>query len=325
MKITPIYKNRLITLPAETVLQKLSTATKEELAVLIAVIAEPEFDIKEICHKLDMTENAFKRSLDSWIDAGALCIEDGKAQSETKTVQKSKQQTAKKMTAKRDVTLHSTLPGYTSDEMSEIIEKKKGTFELINTCQQILDKVFNAQETAIIIGLNDHLTLSDEYILLLCTHAKQMNKPSVRYIEQLALHFFDSNVITYEALEDELKLIEERVPFEAYVRELFGIGKRALIPREREFIIKWHDKYKFSRDIVKEAYERTVGQTDKPSLKYANAILDNWFAAGYTTIDDVKAAEAERQKKRECDAQQSSFSTDDFYEAALLRSYKENK
>ena len=43
------------------------------------------------------------------------------------------------------------------------------------------------------------------------------------------------------------------------------------------------------------------------------------------TIDDIKAAEAERQKKREGDTQQSSFSTDDFYEAALLRSYKENK
>lgn len=328
MKITPIYKNRLITLPAETVLQKLSTATKEELAVLIAVIAEPEFDVKEICQRLDMTENAFKRSLDSWIDAGALYIDDGKAQSETKYLPKSKTDTAKKMTAKRteqNITLHSTLPGYTSDEMSEIIEKKKGTFELINTCQQILGKVFNAQETAIIIGLNDHLTLSDEYILLLCTHAKQMNKPSVRYIEQLALHFFDNNVITYEALEEELKLIEERVPFESYVRELFGIGKRALIPKEKEFIVKWHDKYKFSRDIVREAYERTVGQTDKPSLKYANAILDNWFAAGYTTIDDIKAAEAERQKKREGDTQQSSFSTDDFYEAALLRSYKENK
>ena len=39
----------------------------------------------------------------------------------------------------------------------------------------------------------------------------------------------------------------------------------------------------------------------------------------------IKAAEAERQKKREGDTQQSSFSTDDFYEAALLRSYKENK
>jgi len=129
MKITPIYKNRLITLPAETVLQKLSTATKEELAVLIAVIAEPEFDVKEICQKLDMTENAFKRSLDSWIDAGALYIDDGKAQSETKSLPKSKSDTAKKMTAKRterNITLHSTLPGYASErDVARLSRRKK--------------------------------------------------------------------------------------------------------------------------------------------------------------------------------------------------------
>ncbi len=324
MKITPIYKNRLITLPAEAVLQKLSTATKEELSVLIAVIAKPEFETSEICKELDMTENAFRRAIDSWTEAGAIMAESIPANKVTKKAK----QPEKKLTAKRSdhsTTLHSALPGYTSDEMSEIIEKKKGTFELINTCQQILGKVFNAQETAIIIGLTDHLALSDEYILLLCTHAVQMHKASVRYIEQLALHFFDSNVITYEALEDELKLIEERVPFEAFVRDLFGIGKRALISKEKEIIITWHDKYKFSNDIIKAAYERTVAQTDKPSLNYANAILDNWFVAGYTIISEIEAAEAERQKKREGSVRESSFSTDDFYEAALLRSYKDNK
>ena len=45
MKITPLYKNKLITLPAETVLRKLPTANKDELAVLIAVMAEQEFDV----------------------------------------------------------------------------------------------------------------------------------------------------------------------------------------------------------------------------------------------------------------------------------------
>lgn len=326
MKITPVYKNHLITLPAETVLPKLSTATKDELAVLVAVIAEPDFDIEKICKKLDMTENAFRRALDTWIASGTLISDEKGSKSNARAV--SSKNVEKKLTAKRNersITLHSALPVYTADEMSSIIEKKKGTFELINTCQQILGKVFNAQETAIIIGLTDHLALSDEYILLLCTHAVQMQKPSVRYIEQLAIRFYDNNVVTYEALEEELKLIEDRAPFEAYVRKLFGLGQRTLVPKEKECIIKWHDKYKFSNEIINAAYERTVSQTSKPSIQYANAILDNWYASGYTIIDDIEAAEAERQKKREGDVQKSSFSTDDFYEAALLRSYKESK
>ncbi len=319
MKITPIYKNKLITLPAEAVLQKLSTVTKEELSVLISVINEPQFDVADMCVKLDMTENTFKRSLETWIKAGIVVTDDEKSDSNKKSEKSGSKKT------ERVITIHSSLPSYTSDEMSDIIEKRSDTYELINSCQQVLGKVFNAQETAIIIGLTDHLSLSDEYILLLCTHAKQLEKPSVRYIEQLAIHFYDNNVVTYEALDNELKLIEERVPFEAYVRELFGLGKRALVPKEKEFIIKWHDKYNFSQDIIKAAYERTVTQTEKPSLKYANAILDNWFTAGYTTVDDIEAAEAERQKKKDASSQQSSFSTSDFYEAALLRSYNDKK
>lgn len=335
MKITPLYKNRLITLPAEAVLKKLPTANKDELAVLIAVMAEQEFDVADICTRLDMTENAFRRALETWIDEKVIACDEtagGKrsaakkydVRKEEKKSDKTSEDKAQKPKEK-NIVIHSVLPNYTTDEISEIIESRKECFELVNSCQQIMGKIFNATETSIIIGLMDHLSLSDEYILLLCTHAVQMQKKSIRYIEQLAINFYDNDVVTYEALEEELKLIEDRVPFEAYVRELFGIGKRALIPKEKEFIKKWHDRYKFSKEMVNAAYEITVSNTEKPSLKYANAILDNWFAAGYTNINEVQAAEAERAKKRESDPQSSSFSTDDFYEAALLRSYKENK
>ena len=334
MKITPLYKNRLITLPAEAVLKKLPTANKDELAVLIAVMAEQKFDIADICARLDMTENAFRRALEVWVNEKVLSC-DGIAleksapskKYEVKKDSSKNDQTSSnkpKISHDKNIVIHS-LPNYTTDEISEIIESRKECFELVNACQQIMGKIFNAAETSTIIGLMDHLSLSGEYILLLCTHAVQMQKKSIRYIEQLAITFYDNDVITYSALEEELKLIEDRVPFESYVRELFGIGKRALIPKEKEFIKKWHDQYKFSKEMVNAAYEITVSNTDKPNLKYANAILDNWFAAGYTTIEEVQAAENERAKKRENAPQASSFSTDDFYEAALLRSYKENK
>lgn len=334
MKITPIYKNRLITLPAETVLQKLSTATKEELAVLIAVTAEPEFETADICSRLDITENVFNRALAMWVDAGAVICDDIKAsasknkpdedKTEEKNPEKEKNNGAKKKSSK-NIVIHSMLPDYTNDEISDIIERRPECFELVNACQQVMGKIFNAHETSIIVGLMEHLSLSSEYILLLCTHAVQMQKKTLRYIEQLAINFYDNDVITYSALEEELKMIEERASVEAYVRGLFGMGKRALIPKEREYIKTWNDKYKFSREMISAAYEITVSKTGEANIKYANAILDNWYAAGYKNIDDVKAAEAERAKKRESEPQSSSFSTDDFYEAALLRSYKSDK
>ncbi len=323
MKITPIYKHHIISLPSESVLDNIATATRDELAVLIAVMAENggEFELAEMCARLDMTENAFKRALERWSDAMTT---DNEASSSEKKADITVKPIIEHQKSK-NISPHSSLPNYSNDEISTLIETKREYFELVNSCQQILGKIFNAHDTSIVIGLIDHLALSSEYILLLCTHAVQVGKKSLRYIEQLAISLYDNDIITYSALEEELKHIEERASVETFVRKLFGIGRRTLIPKEKEFIKTWNDKYKFSREMICAAYEITVSKTGEPSIKYANAILENWFTSGLKTPADVEAAEAERAKKRDGDTKQaSSFTTDGFYEAALLRAYGDN-
>ena len=86
-------------------------------------------------------------------------------------------------------------------------------------------------------------------------------------------------------------------------------------------IKSWSEKFSFSRDMIKAAYEISVSRTNEPNMKYANGILENWYAAGYKTPEDVAAAEADRTKNKD-NIQTSSFVTDDFYEAALKRSYE---
>lgn len=326
MKILPIYKNKIVSLPAEAISEKLSTASKDELKVLFAVYLEQDFVLSEISSKLDMTENAFKRALNSWEKAGVITIIDDKQRKEphkTRTTAKSEEKKSAKHSTKSKVEIKTTLPHYTSDEMARVVEHKTGCSELLDSCQQILGKIFNAAETAVILGLVDHLSLSNDYIMLLCSHASAMEKRSVRYVEKLALHYFDSDVLTYHELETELKGIEHRASFEGFVRKLFGLGKRALIKKEKEYIAAWSDKYCFSREMVELAYEITVAKTNEPRLSYANAILENWYAAGYKSPEDVKRAEEEWNKKKgRSKGADSSFATDDFYEAALMRSYK---
>ncbi|MBE6542157.1 MAG: DnaD domain protein [Ruminococcaceae bacterium] len=320
MKIIPIYKNKIISLPFEIVTQKLSTATKEELAVLIAVLAEPEFEVKSLAAKLDMTENSFTRALETWKREGVI-LED--SDSEVTSLSETSSDAAEIKTRKKNssrIEIHTTLPHYTSEEIAAAVERTHGCSELLDSCQQILGKMFNVSETSIIIGLIDHLSLQHEYIVLLCSHAAAIGKKSVRYIEKLALNLYDRDITTYPSLEEELKLIEARASLESYVRTLFGFGKRALIQKEKEMIKAWSEKFNFSRDMIKAAYEITVSRTNEPNMKYTNGILENWYAAGYKTPEEVEAAEAERNRNKD-KTQASSFATDDFYEAALKRSY----
>lgn len=317
MKITPIYKNEILSLPAEIVCERLSVASADELRVLLAVMLEREFTVSELAAKLDMTENALRRAISSWESCGALKLES--STDNNMTAAEKKREVLKEG---RKILSSPALPKYTSDEVANVMERTSGSSELLDSCQQTLGKIFNVAESSIILGLMDHLSLSPDYILLLCSHAANVQKKSVRYVEKMALDLFDRDIITYEALEEELGAIERRTSMEYYIRDLFGIGKRTLIKKERDYIAGWVDKYGFDRDMIKAAYEVTIEKTREPNMNYANAVIENWYAAGYRTVEDVEAAEAQRAANRPKDVPAgTSFSTESFFEAAIQRSY----
>ena len=324
MKFTPIYKNRIICLPAEAVSERLPSATADELKVLISVMAGQDASVEDLAHSLDLTEKAVLRAHGTWEEAGVLKTEDAAEEKPSAVPEAPPEQLTLDGKAergkKRRVLSRSSLPHYTAEELAGAVEKNEGCAELIDSCQQLLGRIFNTSETAVIVGMLDYLRLSPEYILLLCSHAAGMQKTSVRYIEKMAIDLHDRGVDNYDALEEELKRVENRAAMESWVRDLFGFGRRALIKKEKDFIAAWTDTYRFSREMIAKAYEITVTNTKAASMDYANRVLENWYAAGYETPEEVEAAQAERKDQRSA-PEGTSFSTDDFWESALQRSY----
>ena len=80
--------------------------------------------------------------------------------------------------------------------------------------------------------------------------------------------------------------------------------------------------------IVRMAYEITVNATNEPSVAYTNAILEKWNANGWKTAAEIEAGMNAEREKREGSANGkkelgNSFDTDDFFEAALQRGFRE--
>ena len=82
---------------------------------------------------------------------------------------------------------------------------------------------------------------------------------------------------------------------------------------------KWVCAMQYSFDIIQLAYEITVNATAKPSIPYANTILERWYNEGYKTVDEIEHSIADYRRKKM--AGSSSFDVDDFFEAALKRTY----
>lgn len=230
------------------------------------------------------------------------------------------------------------LPRYTTEQLADLLEQRREAAAFIDEGQRIWGKIFNTHEVNVLLGLVDYLGLDWEYVLTLlayCANAQEKRgiHKSLRYLESTAFNFYDEGVRTLVELQERLKQIETMAEIEGQLRTLFGMGARALTPKEKKCFSTWLYEYRFGMDIIKLAYDVTVDAKGSPNLSYMNSVLANWNRDDLRTPEAVQAAQeafhAEQDKTRtggkgKTSAPTGSFDTDDFFSAAVRRSFGED-
>lgn len=313
MKLSFDFGNAVTVLPAKTV-DLADKATKKDLILLLGLASQPALLAAEdpaaaLSKALGLSEKDAAAGLSFWRGAGVLrCDEetDGAA--------------PPVKTAERPIRTDKGLPDYTTDELSDYMEKNKRFSAFLDACQRTMGKVFNTAETKTVAGLLDYLGVDEEYVLLLLAHCVKMEKRSLRYVEKTALSLYDEGITDTAALEERLQRIEKMSESLGKIRAMFGMGTRALTTKEKAMFEKWVCVMRYDMAVIRRAYELTVDAGKGPSVTYANAILERWYAEGYRDLEAVEKSIAEHKGK----SGKSSFNADDFFEAALKRTYGEN-
>ena len=310
------FGSRVLTLPA-SITAELKSATLTELKVLLALAENLPFaeDPKALAKAVGCREKEAKDALGKWKDLGVL------------------RESGESIAPARPTRLHSAdkIPLYSTSELAALLETRESVRVLLDEAQSILGKLFTPAETNLVIGLVDYLGLSEEAVLLTLAHCKKIGKTNLRAVEKYAISLCDKGITDPVSLEEEFLREESFRSFEGELRSLFGIGARAFSAKETQFVKNWIT-FGYDIEIVKRAYEITVNSTGDASLPYANAILETWHEAGLSTEDEIDrylAADADKKagkKKGKGDATLgSSFNMDEFFEAALRRSFAGKK
>lgn len=340
MKLSFLYGTNVLTLPAKA-LEKLNTASESELRVLLKLAAccgSDETEPALLAAELGMEEAVFQSALSFWRGVGILQVEgqaNAPSVSDRSDVQtpnppgpSNVQINARTGKDGRRVTVVQTdeMPHYTAEEIERIFSENGELSGMIDECQNMLGKLFNPTEINKLLALNEYYRLDLEYILLLCKHCKKVGKASVPYVDRMARSLWQEGIVTSEALEERLALLESAADLGTVFRQLSGVGGRTFTEKEMKFFTQW-TKWQITPELLKAAYEVTVDNTGSPSMPYINKVLSNWHEAGYRTPDEVAAAmEAYKQKKEaKANGAFSSFDTDEFFEAALNRSLEMHK
>lgn len=220
------------------------------------------------------------------------------------------------------------ISSYGSGELADLFERRRISAEFMDEAQRVYGKTFNSYEMGIVAGMIDRLDLSEEAVLAILAYVASLGRKPLRYAEKVAIALYDDGYTTAREIVERIAVLERSKELIYKIKHLFGAGGRELSRSERTMFEKWTQRFGYEMDVIRLAYDITVDATHEPAPKYANAILENWYNAGLRTAADVEAfLEAQKAKKEEKSKGEDgkSYDLEDFFEAALQRSFEDLK
>ena len=349
------YGTAVATVPAAAI-GAIKCATKNDIQALLLICERPqdfctlsrEALAARLSERVGCTEAQAESALSFWRGAGVLefCEDAESVKASDEATHVLQEASAKEEQAeatpqpsqKKKPSRSDELPHYTTAELSALLAERQETAAYLDECARVWGRIFNIHETNVILGLSDYLGLEWDYILALLSYCvkvqnEQGQKKSLHYVEKIAFSFYDEGVTNLETLQSKLRAVEQLRESEGQIRALFGMGSRAMTPKEKKSISTWIHDYGYDMEIIRLAYEATVDAKGSFNISYMNSVLANWNRDGLRTPADVERAQAafasERDKSRgagkksataHSQAPQGSFDTGDFFNAAVRRS-----
>jgi DnaD/phage-associated family protein len=205
------------------------------------------------------------------------------------------QSEAAKPEAEKTVTVKRR-PVYMPEEI-EIYQKESSDIKrLFVTAEKALGKLLSSNDLSTIFGFYDFLRLPIEVIEALLNHCSEINCRSLNYIEAVAINWEEEGIKTKE------QAIEHIQRFNSTYRQILkalGLGSKDPAPAQIKYMDKWLYDFKMPLDVILEACDATILEAPRPTIKYANGIIENWHKDGIKTVEDAKRASEKHRKSVE--------------------------
>lgn len=322
MKIEFEFEEKTASFPADAA-KKLGRASTVALKLLILLAADDklrgDFSPEAAAKALKCEAGEVSAALSFWDGAGIVNLDVGEDRESETVVEKLTPPENEKKSAK--LMRAAGIPEYTSEELAEMLEVNGGALSFVDEAQRRLGKMLNPREVSILVGIRSYLELEDEYLLILLDHCAKMEKTSMRYVETVAFGMYDEGITDAEALSERLLEREAYSAVESRFKLMTGARSRRLSAKETRFLNRWTAEMKYPFEMIELAYDITVDAQHEYNPAYMNGILERWFASGITTLEEAEATRNRGDVKS--DFASSSFNTNDFFEAALRRSFED--
>ncbi|QNK40700.1 DnaD domain protein [Caproicibacter fermentans] len=320
--------NSVFAVPCSVVDKYLKLAGSVQLKVLLWILrhAGDPFEARDVAAALGIDRADVGDALLYWQEAG-LFPADQQTKPETeppdaKAPEKPEQPPAEPHSPGTARRVLSRPQKPDSEFVAKRVEESTEISCLMQSAQQVLGRLISGGESATLLMIHDEFGLPSDVIIMLLQYTASISKANMRYIEKMAMNWADEEINTHEKAEEKLRRLTECRQAWRKVEQAVGIPHRAPSTKEEAFADLWVTQWKFSADMIREAYDRAVDATGKFSASYMNRILERWKKANISTVLQAEREKMERAAARKGGKSSSlSQDLDDFERSGVFDNF----
>lgn len=166
--------------------------------------------------------------------------------------------------------------------------------DMLQEIEQLVGRPLSPKEMSTYIGWQKDLGFSFEMILLLMQYCASKGKTDHRYVEKVALAWFDAKITTIEEAQIFIKRHEDKWVKYRKILGYLGIKDGEIMKPQEDILDKWVNLYKFPLDVIFKACDICFERLNRADFKYIDGILNSWFKDGIKSLEDVATKDVKR-------------------------------
>jgi len=287
--------NSIFAVPSALVDKHIKLATEAQLKVILYILRNSHASsTADISSALNISEDEVENAVGFWMNRGLIREADGQL---TPGVSDNTDTPAKVPRAERNTAVSRAVRP-DSAFVTKILKSDANLSGLMEEAQAVLKKPLSPGDIATLVMLYDSFGLPCEVLAMLLNYAVSVGNANMRFVERTGISWSDNGVFTVEAAEREIERLAQSKEAWGRVSALFGLHnsgnatKAQLSAAER-----WLYTWRFTDDMIVEAYERCVNAKGEYNMSYINGILKKWYEKRILNLDDLKKYESAGAKK----------------------------
>ncbi len=261
----------------------LSLANAEQLRVLLWFSRQQSWDAAACAAQVGLSAEECEGCLRFWVDKGILVGNDAPT------------------AAAEPVSVPSARPAAVKPLLKEVIQYQKSHPQfstLVEAASARLGKAIGHSDTATLLYLHDTVGLPMEVILMEIAYAVSIGKGNMRYVEKLALDWYDRDIASIGAVDEHIRYLDACRNAGEQIERLLAAPK-PLNTTQQQLAEKWLLQWQFSDAMLLKAADITREKIEKmtPSFyTYMDKILEQWFAEGIDRPDKHPTPQPAKKK-----------------------------